>query len=66
MTLDEHGNLYLTSEGVDIYSPNGEKIISVEIPERPTNVVFGGADRQTLFITARTGIYSLNMMVRGQ
>ena len=66
MTLDEHGNLYLTSEGVDIYSQNGEKIVSIEIPERPTNVVFGGADRQTLFITARTGIYSLNMMVRGQ
>ncbi|MBT5558829.1 MAG: SMP-30/gluconolactonase/LRE family protein [Proteobacteria bacterium] len=66
MTLDEHGNLYLTSEGVDIYSQSGEKIVSIEIPERPTNVVFGGADRQTLFITARTGIYSLKMMVRGQ
>lgn len=66
MTLDEHGNLYLTSEGVDIYSQSGEKIVSIEIPERPTNVVFGGADRQTLFITARTSIYSLKMMVRGQ
>jgi gluconolactonase len=66
MTLDEHGNLYLTSEGVDIYSQNGAKIASIDIPERPTNVVFGGADRQTLFITARTGIYSLKMMVRGQ
>lgn len=66
MTLDEHGNLYLTSEGIDIYSQSGEKIVSIEIPERPTNVVFGGADRQTLFITARTSIYSLKMMVRGQ
>lgn len=66
MALDEHGNLYLTSAGVDIYSPNGEKIITIAVPEQPTNVVFGGADRQTLFITARTGIYSLQMAVRGQ
>lgn len=66
MTLDEHGNLYLTSAGVEIYSPSGELIESIDVPERPTNVVFGGADRQTLFITARTGIYSLSMSVRGQ
>jgi gluconolactonase len=66
MTLDEHGNLYLTSAGVDIYTPSGEHIVSIAVPERPTNVVFGGADRQTLFITARTGVYSLQMTVRGQ
>lgn len=66
MTLDEHGNLYLTSAGVDVYSPSGEKIVSIAVPEQPTNVVFGGTDRQTLFITARTGVYSLRMAVRGQ
>jgi gluconolactonase len=66
MTLDEHGNLYLTSDGVEVYSPTGEQIVAIAIPERPTNVVFGGTDRQTLFITARTGIYSLRMAVRGQ
>ena len=66
MTLDEHGNLYLTGAGVEVFSPNGEKIASIAVPEQPTNVVFGGADRQTLFITARTGVYSLRMTVRGQ
>ena len=66
MTLDERGNLYLTSAGVDVYSPGGEKIASIVVPEQPTNVVFGGVDRQTLFITARTGVYSLRMAVRGQ
>ncbi len=66
MTLDEHGNLYLTGAGVEVYSPGGEKIASIAVPEQPTNVVFSGADRRTLFITARTGIYSLRMTVRGQ
>jgi gluconolactonase len=66
MTLDERGNLYLTRDGVEIYSPKGTKIASLAVPEHPANVVFGGKDRKTLFITARTGLYSLEMNVRGQ
>ncbi|MCB9872830.1 MAG: SMP-30/gluconolactonase/LRE family protein [Planctomycetaceae bacterium] len=66
MTLDERGNLYLTREGVEVYSPTGKKIASFAIPERPANVVFGGVDLKTLYITARTGLYSLEMQVRGQ
>ncbi len=66
MTLDERGNLYLTRDGVQVYSPAGKKIASIKIPERPANVTFGGKDRRTLFVTARTGFYSLRMNVRGQ
>ena len=65
MTLDESGNLYLTREGVEVYSPDGNKIASLAVPERPANVVFGGPQRTTLFITARTSFYSLEMNVRG-
>jgi gluconolactonase len=63
MTLDERGNLYLTREGVEVYGPGGKKIASLAVPERPANVTFGG---KTLFITARTGLYALEMKVRGQ
>jgi gluconolactonase len=66
MTLDEKGNLYLTRGVVHIYSPGGENITTIEIPEAPANVCFGGKDRRTLFITARKGLYSLRMRVRGQ
>ena len=66
MTLDEHGNLYLTTRGVDVYNTKGQKIAAIKTPERPANVCFGGKDRKTLFITARTGFYSLKMAVRGQ
>ena len=66
MTLDEHGNLYLTTGGVDVYNTKGQKIAAIKTPERPANVCFGGKDRKTLFITARTGFYSLKMAVRGQ
>ena len=66
MTLDEHGNLYLTSAAVTVYAPDGEQIARIDIPERPANVCFGGADRRTLFVTARTSLYAVRMTVRGQ
>jgi len=66
MTLDTAGNLYLTRAGVHVYSPEGKRIAVIETPERPANVCFGGQDRRTLFITARTGFYSIRMTVQGQ
>lgn len=66
MTLDEQGNLYLASGGVQVYSPDGKKLVAIEVPESPSNVCFGGADRRTLFITARKGLYAIRMSVRGQ
>ena len=66
MTLDERGNLYLARDVVHVYSPKGEKITTIEVPEAPSNVCFGGKDRRTLFITARKGLYSIRMNIRGQ
>jgi gluconolactonase len=64
MTLDEHGNLYLTWAGkVSIYSPDGQLIEEIELPESPANVGFGGIDGKTLYMTARTGLYSIRMNV---
>jgi gluconolactonase len=66
MTLDEMGNLYLTGGGVQVFGPDGKKITSIEVPEPPANVCFGGKDHRTLFITARKGLYAVGMNVRGQ
>ncbi len=66
MTLDERGNLYLTRGAVQVYDHEGKKIDTIEVSEGPANVCFGGADRRTLFITARKGLYSVRMNVRGQ
>ncbi len=66
MTLDEKGNVYLTRGGVLVFNPAGKQIATIKTPEGPANITFGGKDRKTLFITARTGFYSLRMAVRGQ
>ncbi len=65
MTIDNEGNVYLTTDVVAVYNKNGQKIETIEVPERPANVSFGGKDRQTLFITARTSLYSVRMRVKG-
>jgi gluconolactonase len=59
MTIDNKGNIYLTNKTVAVYNKNGEKIDTIEVPEPPSNVCFGGKDRRTLFITARTSLYSV-------
>ena len=65
MTIDNKGNLYLTANAVQVYNKKGEKIETIEVPEGPANVCFGGKDKRTLFITARTSFYSVRMRVKG-
>jgi len=66
MTIDSEGNIYLTGRGVTVFNPTGEKIEQIPIDAGWTaNVTFGGADRHTLFITAQTSLYGLQMRVKG-
>lgn len=65
MTVDSKGNVYLTYNKVHIYNRKGVKTGEIELPEGPSNVCFGGADRKTLFITARTSVYTLKMKMKG-
>ncbi len=65
MTIDDKGNLYLTSNDLLIFNPAGKMIKKIDIPQKPTNVCFGGKDNQTLFITARKGVYFIRMKVKG-
>ena len=60
MTLDENGNLYLTAKAVTVYNPSGTLLETIEVPEAPANVSFG-KNKKTLFITARTSLYSIDM-----
>lgn len=66
MCVDVKGNVYTTEgKGVTVLSPDGTVRGTIEVPEAPANVCFGGADFKTLFITARTSLYSIEMRVEG-
>ena len=67
MTIDVEGNIYLTNEyGVTAFNPEGEKIFNIPTDEGWTaNVVLGGPNRKTLFITALGRVYGLDMKTKG-
>jgi gluconolactonase len=63
---DETGNVWSSAgDGVHVFSPAGELLLKISVPETPANLCFGGADHKTLFITARTSLYSIQTNVRG-
>lgn len=66
LTLDVKGDLYITSGlGVQVFSPDGKLLGIIALPEQPANVTFGGPDRKTLYATARTGLYAVQMETQG-
>ncbi|MBN1845138.1 MAG: SMP-30/gluconolactonase/LRE family protein [Sedimentisphaerales bacterium] len=65
MTIDTDGNVYLTNDGVRVFDPQGKNIETIAFPEQPANVTFGGPDRHTIVVTARTGLYSVRMNAGG-
>ncbi len=66
MAVDVQGNLYITTHlGVQIFSPTGEARGLVKFPEQPANVTFGGSELKTMYVTARTGLYQVEMPISG-
>jgi len=66
MTIDDRGNVYLTlGKAVTVFDKDGKQVARIPVPEGCTNVCFGGKERNTLFITAGTSLYSLEMKVKG-
>lgn len=65
VTTDAEGNVYVAAGNIFVYDQSGKQIGSIEVPERPTSLVFGGRDRQTLFIAARSSLYAVRAKFNG-
>ena len=61
VAVDVKGNVYIAAGQVYVYSPDAKLIDTIIVPERPTQVMFGDKDGKTLFICARTSLYSVQM-----
>ena len=69
---DTEGNLWCgwgmgsdELDGVRIFSPAGEPLGHVHLPERCANVCFGGAKRNRLFMAASQSVYALYVNAQG-
>jgi gluconolactonase len=71
MRCDIDGNLWcgwgMTAEldGVRVFTPQGEPIGHIALPERCANVCFGGRHRNRLFMAAAHSLYSLYVNTQG-
>ncbi|WP_245632204.1 glycosyl hydrolase family 28-related protein [Edaphobacter aggregans] len=62
---DAEGNVYIAAGQVYVYSSAGKLIDRIDVPERPIDLVFGGKDGKTLYILARTSLYSVETRAKG-
>ena len=67
MKVDVEGRVYCTGPGGTwVFAPDGARLGIIRTPEVPANLAFGGPDLRTLFLTARTSVYTLRVKVPGQ
>lgn len=72
LRVDVYGNLWCAwgtgtdeLDGVRVFTTRGEAIGHIALPECCTNVCFGGAHRNRLFMTATSGRYALYVNTQG-
>jgi sugar lactone lactonase YvrE len=65
LAQDKSGNVYLAAGQIYVYNRAGKIIGVIKVPERPTQLVFGGKDRRTLFILCHSSVYSIHTSSEG-
>jgi gluconolactonase len=65
--VDVEGNVFATGPGgVLVFSNGGKHLGTIRFPETPANCAFGDGDMKTLYVTARTGVYSIQLKTSGK
>ena len=52
------GRVYVANGQVFVYAADGREVGRIDVPERPLQLLFGGADGRTLFILTHHALYS--------
>jgi len=66
LKVDIAGNLYCTGPGgIWIFTPTGRHLGTLQFPEIPANCCWGGDDARTLYVTARTSVYRIDLKIPG-
>ncbi len=66
VTVDDKGNVYIAAGQIFVYDPSAHLIDTVDVPERPSQLLFGGRDGHTLFVLARSSLYAVQTINKGR
>jgi sugar lactone lactonase YvrE len=61
VAVDGHGNVFIANGQVLVYDKSGKPIGQIDVPERPLQILFGGADKRTLFILTHHSLYAVKV-----
>jgi hypothetical protein len=56
---DSEGHVYVANGQVFVYDAAGKAIGRIDVPERPIQILFGGADGRTLFVLTHHNLYAV-------
>jgi gluconolactonase len=66
MKVDSQGNIYVTGPGgIWVIAPDGEKLGILKFPEVAANLCWGGRDARTLYVTATSSLYRVQLRIPG-
>jgi gluconolactonase len=66
LAIDSNDRLYITTvAGVQVFDAKGAYLGTIKAARQGANVAFGGPDKQTLYITAREGLYRVKTLAKG-
>jgi gluconolactonase len=64
--VDKNGDLFVTGpKGIWVWDANGNHLGTIAMPEQPANLTWGDQDYRTLYITATTSVYRLELKTQG-
>jgi gluconolactonase len=68
MKCDQAGNIYITGPvgtGILVFDEAGQQLGTLELPEKPANLNWGGPAWSDLYICARTSLYRYSLKIAG-
>jgi gluconolactonase len=62
MEVDDEGNIWVADfVGVAVFSPEGDRIGSIDVPGTVTNLTFGGENGKMLYICGFNDLYRMDL-----
>jgi gluconolactonase len=66
MRIDSQGNVWTSAgDGVQTFNPEGTLLGKIKLPAAVANLCFGGANRETLYVTATDTVWEIPVAARG-
>lgn len=66
LAIDARGRLYVaTGAGIAVFSPQGDRLGVIELPQAPSNLAFAGPGKRTLYALGGGVVYRIAMTASG-